>query len=185
MGGPPIMRALGPGSVSSFLKVVLDVVYGALCVAAGAVALAMIAVLLLSFKPEFLQSQVVIGDLDLHGPWIGPVIATTLLGADLYLIGSILIVGRLRRIFLTLIAGDPFDPDNVSRLRVIAVTLAAQEIGRYIFAPVARLATHANAHFHLTGSISLTAWFSVLVIAVLSEVFREGARLRGDAELTI
>jgi len=50
---------------------------------------------------------------------------------------------------------------------------------------VARLATHANSHFHLTGSVSLTAWFSVLVIAVLSEVFHEGARLRGEAELTI
>lgn len=179
------MRALGPGSVSSFLKVVLDVVYAALCVAAGAVAVAIIAVLLLSFKPEILQSPGVMGDIDLRGPWVGPVIATTLLGADLYLIGSILIVGSLRRIFLTLIAGDPFDPDNVRRLQVIAVTLAVQEIGRYVFAPVARLATHANAHFHFTGSVSLTAWFSVLVIAVLSEVFREGARLRGEAELTI
>ena len=34
-------------------------------------------------------------------------------------------------------------------------------------------------------SFSLTAWFSVLVVFVLAEVFREGARLRREAELTI
>jgi hypothetical protein len=38
---------------------------------------------------------------------------------------------------------------------------------------------------HVGGGISLTTWFAVLVIFVLAEVFREGARLRGDAELTI
>jgi hypothetical protein len=33
--------------------------------------------------------------------------------------------------------------------------------------------------------VNLTTWFAVLVIIVLAEVFREGARLRGEAELTI
>jgi hypothetical protein len=32
---------------------------------------------------------------------------------------------------------------------------------------------------------NLTTWFSVLVVFVLAEVFREGARLRSEAELTI
>ena len=35
------------------------------------------------------------------------------------------------------------------------------------------------------GGVSLTAWFAVLVVFVLAEVFREGARLRREAELTI
>ena len=34
-------------------------------------------------------------------------------------------------------------------------------------------------------NLNLTAWFSVLVVFVLAEVFREGARLRREAELTI
>ena len=34
-------------------------------------------------------------------------------------------------------------------------------------------------------NFNLTAWFSVLVVFVLAEVFREGARLRREAELTI
>ena len=36
-----------------------------------------------------------------------------------------------------------------------------------------------------TQNFNLTAWFSVLVVFVLAEVFREGARLRREAELTI
>ncbi len=38
---------------------------------------------------------------------------------------------------------------------------------------------------HLGGGVNLTTWFAVLVILVLAEVFREGARLRREAELTI
>ena len=37
------MRALGPGSVSSFLKIILDVVFAALWIGLGAVALALLA----------------------------------------------------------------------------------------------------------------------------------------------
>ena len=33
--------------------------------------------------------------------------------------------------------------------------------------------------------LNLSGWFAVLVVFVLAEVFREGARLRTEAELTI
>jgi hypothetical protein len=56
-------------------------------------------------------------------------------------------------------------------------------LGRYAVAAWTRLIFHGA--FHISGSVSLTTWFAVLVIVVLSEVFREGARLRGEAELTI
>ena len=50
------MRALGPGSVSSFLKIILDVVYVALSITAVAVALGMIGVaLLVGFDPSRLR----------------------------------------------------------------------------------------------------------------------------------
>ncbi len=32
---------------------------------------------------------------------------------------------------------------------------------------------------------NLTSWLAVLIILVLAEVFREGTRLRADAELTV
>ena len=37
----------------------------------------------------------------------------------------------------------------------------------------------------IDADVSLSAWFSILIIVVLAEVFREGSRLRGEAELTI
>jgi len=179
-----MMRTLGPGSVSSFLKVILDVFYFALVVAAAGMALAIIVVLLVSFRPELLTHNIIdLGDLHLQGPWIGPALAGLLLGLELYIGGAIVIVGRLRRIFQTLIAGDPFHPANVRRLRVIGSTLALLEVGRYAASTIDHLIFHGHAN--IGGGVNLTTWFAVLVIVVLAEVFREGARLRGEAELTI
>jgi hypothetical protein len=93
------------------------------------------------------------------------------------------IIERLRRIFGTLTAGDPFHPDNVRRLRVIGLMLAGLELVRYLLWIVgASLLPDID---RVESEFSLTAWFSVLVVFVLAEVFREGARLRREAELTI
>ncbi|MDB5479081.1 MAG: hypothetical protein JWO83_134 [Caulobacteraceae bacterium] len=181
------MRALGPGSVSSFLKVILDVVRWALMISIGALAVAVLAALLLSFNPDLLGGAVNLGDLHLKGPLLGPILAATLIATDLYMAGALVIVGRLRKIFQTLIAGDPFHPDNVRRLRIIGAALAFLELGRFAFAAVARMMAHelGIARPGISAHVNLTAWFAVLVIVVLAEVFREGARLRGEAELTI
>lgn len=61
--------------------------------------------------------------------------------------------------------------------------LAALELGHYAASAVS-LWLMPNLQ-KLAPSLSLTAWFSVLVVFVLAEVFREGARLRREAELTI
>jgi hypothetical protein len=176
------MRALGPGSVSSFLKVILDVVFGALWVLLAITALITVAAVLLSFNPDLLASVT----LDAEAGEVlrrGPVLATGLLAFAVYLGGILVIVGCLRRIFATLTAGDPFQPDNVARLRLIGAILGGLELGRYalwaVGAWVLPDVTDVEPNF------SLTAWFSVLVVFVLAEVFREGARLRREAELTI
>ena len=39
---------------------------------------------------------------------------------------------------------------------------------------------------HATGpGLNLSGWFATLIVFVLAEVFREGARLRAEAELTV
>jgi DUF2975 family protein len=185
------MRALGPGSVSSFLKIILDVVFAALWIGIVVLALITLAALLLSFNPDLLGSipfgateaedarNTALTEL-IHN---GPSIASGLLAADLYLVGVLVIVGSLRRIFMTLTAGDPFHPGNVARLRLIGLMLAGLELGRYAFWAIsAWLLPGVN---RVEPTLSLTAWFSVLVVFVLAEVFREGARLRREAELTI
>jgi len=176
-----MIRALGPGSVSSFLKVILDVFYVVLWVFGLLFAAVILGLLLISFNPQVLPPAI-LAHADIMGHAPGLSAAVRLAGAELSLIGVIVIVQRLRRIFGAMTAGDPFHPDNVRRLRVIALVLALIEINGYAFA--------ALDHFLLGGrghalSLNLTAWFAVLVIVVLAEVFREGARLRRDAELTI
>ena len=173
------MRALGPGSVSSLLKVILDVVYLGLWIGVGALALITLAAILLSFNPDLITSLSIQNGVLSRGP----VMIGGLTAAGLYTAGVLVIVARLRQIFLTLTAGDPFHPDNVARLRVIGLVLAGLEMGRYaVWAAGAWLIPGQN---RVEPSLSLTAWFSVLVVFVLAEVFREGARLRREAELTI
>jgi len=103
----PLMRTLGPGSISSLLKIILDVVFVALWIGVGAVSLVTLGALLLSFNPDLLGSFTVNFNGDkLVRQW--PAVITGLFTASLYLAGILVIVGRLRRIFATLMAGDPF-----------------------------------------------------------------------------
>ncbi len=175
------MRTLGPGSVSSLLKIILDVTWFLLWALVALCALGGIAMLLLSFNSDIID-QIEIEDLsDLNQK--GPVLAAGLFAFALYGTGINLIVGNLRRIFQTLTAGDPFHPDNVGRLRLAGLILAGLEVGRWVFwGSAALLLPEADRS---NGAFSLTTWFSVMVVFVLAEVFREGARLRNEAELTI
>lgn len=176
------MRTLGPGSVSSFLKIILDVAFYVLWIVIGCLGVATLVMVLFSFNPALLSAKVHISGLDAAG-LTGPMIAAALAGFTLYVGGILVIVNRLRRIFQTLTAGDPFHPDNVTRLRFIGLILAGLEVGRYLFYGL--MAVWAPGVSKSEGGLNLTTWFSVLVIFVLAEVFREGARLRREAELTI
>ena len=177
-----MIRALGPGSVSSFLKVILDVFYVVLWVFGVLFAAVILGLLLISFNPQVLPPAV-LAHAQIMGHEPGVAAAVRLAGVELSLIGILVIVQRLRRIFGAMTAGDPFHPDNVRRLRVIALVLALIEIDNYAFGAIDHFVLGAHTHGGFT--LNLTAWFAVLVIVVLAEVFREGARLRRDAELTI
>jgi hypothetical protein len=176
------MRALGPGSVSSFLKIILDVAYIALSITAVVVALVLVGVLVFTIDPDIFGLRGVLGAAS-EAVTRRPLMLGETLAAAFYVAGVLVIVNRLRKIFATLTAGDPFDPENVRRLRVIGVMLGALELSRYAAALITTWI--APREFHPAGGVSLTAWFAVLVVFVLAEVFREGARLRREAELTI
>jgi DUF2975 family protein len=177
-----MIRALGPGSVSSFLKVILDVFYVVLWIFGLLFAAIVLGLLLISFDPQVLPAAILAhAQIMGHAPGLGA--ALRLAGVELSLICVLVIVQRLRRVFGAMTAGDPFHPDNVRRLRVIALMLALIEIDNYVFSALDRFVLGGG--LHATFSLNLTAWFAVLVIVVLAEVFREGARLRRDAELTI
>ena len=182
------MRALGPGSVASLLKIALDCAYVVLWLVIAALAVAMVGTLLvLPFSQSLGHAAVHVNGraedvvLLLHR-W--PALEAVLLTSALYMGALIVITHRLRQVFETLTLGDPFRPENVGRLRVVGVSLIALEaVGYLVRMTVIWLAPESGASVHL--SISLSGWFAILAVFVLAEVFREGARLRSDAELTI
>ena len=88
------------------------------------------------------------------------------------------VLSILRKIVGTLLSGDPFIPENISRLRRIWIFIALSEIIRIIFVNI-------SSAGEMIIDIRAGTLFLVFVIAALSEVFRHGAELRRDAELTI
>ncbi|MEO0982559.1 MAG: DUF2975 domain-containing protein [Pseudomonadota bacterium] len=98
--------------------------------------------------------------------------------------GVIYICTQLKRILNTLAAGDPFVPENAPRLTRIALAVAAIELARFVAAFVLR-AFADNGEMGVNISINLAAWASVAALLVLSQVFREGTRLREEEKMTI
>ena len=178
------MRAFGPGSVSSFLKTTLDLACMLLWAALAALAASTAAGVL--WQP-FLGARAI----DDAGPLAeadallrrGPVMLALALGGGVYLGALLVAADRLRRVCATMSAGDPFHPANVRRLRQAAGALAGLQLAAYA------LRAAAGAIFPRPRApgldLNLSGWFAVLVVFVLAEVFREGARLRAEAELTV
>ena len=184
------MRALGPGSVSSLLKVGLDLVYFVLWVALAGLIIAVFAsIVVIPLIPLGGDLNVNInGETDpevLRRLIRGPVIPLALAALSLYMAALVVIIGRLRQVFATLTRGDPFQPLNVSRLRMVGVMLICIEFWNFLVPPLLRRMVPGDLADDAQGRLSLTGWFSILVVFVLAEVFREGARLRREAELTI
>ncbi|HEX8233050.1 MAG TPA: DUF2975 domain-containing protein [Caulobacteraceae bacterium] len=178
------MRALGPGSVSSLLKLVLDVIAFALWVALAALLIAAFVALLLPMDLDIWRRVMEDSGMRMAMQARGPVFTAGLLALAAYVGVVLYIVHRLQKIFHTLTIGDPFRPENVVRLRTIGISLAALEAVNYGTRMVVSYAFPDQVE-QVRFNLNLTAWFAVLVVFVLAEVFREGARLRAEADLTI
>lgn len=179
----PGVRSLGSRSVSTLLRIALDVAYVLLALITGAL---LILFLVGAFIP-IENMNVTVAD-DSGGkelPLTRTLIVFALGSITAYFGSFLLILGHLRKIFRTLTIGDPFQPANVTRLRQIGLILAVVTGGVWLAQGMvaARLAPGIMDPQGI-GEL-LTPIFSVLVVFVLAEVFREGARLRRESELTI
>ena len=177
------MRTLGPRSISSVFKIILEITFVLLCL--GALAYGILAML----------SAMAVANPAPFSAWTYPNSRRTLLAdtpreiasvmrGALHVLGLIVVVGRLRSIFATLVAGNPFQGDNARRIRVIGLALAAIEGSNYlVWGLMANIMPETSRY--LRPEIDLTGWFGIAVLFVLAEVLDEGARLRRDADLTI
>ncbi|MAK63813.1 MAG: hypothetical protein CMF75_03565 [Maricaulis sp.] len=182
------MKTLGQGSLASIIKVVLDIVWyiaWALLAIAALVILAAGATLVMDFLGYSPGPVSELLQMIRNNGWIFPILVAEI-------IAVMIVIDRLRRIFSTLIAGDPFVPENAGHLRVIALAIAGFQILRHLTqGAVAMLLTILGQPViggqELTASwnVDLGAWFAVAALLVLAEVFREGAKMRQEQKLTI
>ena len=173
------MRFLGPRSISSLLKTALAVVYYGLFTLIFVVLFAAVCLLSVpNLASEMVRRFNVTTDLSAGSQ------AMVMLAFAVSLSGYLLVMHWTRQVFHTLAEGDAFHPDNTRRLRWIGFGLAGLEIFGYAFRAFAESLMHM--HFESTyGLRAVTTWFSVMVVFVLAEVFKEGARLRHESDLTI
>jgi hypothetical protein len=190
------MKALGRGSLSSLLKLVVD--------AALIAAWAFLAVIVLGTVlglALYLTGSGKIGPQGFVGGLFGMSIEAAIdgdwralipaaLSGIVLCLGIIAICQHLRHILASLVNGEPFTPENGPRLRGIALAIAVIELARFaislgVAGLIAAFGQPEDGSLSVSLNISLGAWAAVLVLLVLAQVFQEGARLRSEEKLTI
>jgi len=205
------MKLLGKRSLSSFLKILLDIAFYGIFVAFVLLIVAVV-VARRSDNVNTSQNFGVFFDLD---PAIyeiessaGPHIETELTDASGNLVirggrfglllvpvlillpplvAVLIVLHRLRRIFRRLIERRPFAAENAKNLRFIGLVIIAGEL---VFATATYWSTRFVVSEFTASGVTLHADFDVrmpiilagLVLLIIAEVFREGAQMKSDLE---
>ncbi|ACT60779.1 DUF2975 domain-containing protein [Hirschia baltica] len=185
------LRAIGRGSLSSVLKVLVDIFWITACAALGFIWIITFLSIIATLSGGIVENSI-LGRISLH--------ADPFRMTSLALVGSILCIGvmsiasNLRSVFETLVDGDPFVPENAIRFRKIALIIAILELTRILVNPVIAFIINIvgmDTQLQPVGiltrlmSTNFITWGAVLILVVLSQVFAEGARLREDQQMTI
>ncbi|MCX7359027.1 MAG: DUF2975 domain-containing protein [Alphaproteobacteria bacterium] len=193
------MKALGKGSIAEIIRIGLLIAWIVLWMAAATLVAVAVAFALHSagvvdmgnfFAPDngmrlsFGEDTIVLP----AGAPTWPLFTAAILIGAVVVGGGLMIVWRLRQLVESFCSGEPFARTNATHLRAIWITMVGIEVARYalLFLTVAALTGFgATQDADLTLKIDLSTWGSILILIVLAEVFREGARLKEEQELTI
>jgi len=188
------MKSLGPRSVSSGLAVALKVAYVLVAVWFAVVVvvgpLAILVALAQTHQPAVPIKALKLPDGIVLTSWTVavPFVVFEIVAAR----GALAIVRKLKTVFESFVADQPFASENAELLRRIWVTLVVIEIVRISAFVVARgLTTFYGTGSHeplphaIASPIDLSRWFLIFVVLVLAEVFRRGRQLSEDRELTV
>lgn len=165
--------------MAKMLSVIL--IFGQMLLVIGFICLIAMTLIMLipsDFRTEFIA--------DLPASLEPSTLAGRCLATAVVALGWFFVLHLLRRVVRAVIHGDPFLPENVSRLRTIWIVIAATEIFRMIalfFTGGPNDGLGGIDGMHL--DIRIGTWFFIFIIATISEAFRHGAALRAEQELTI
>ncbi len=93
-------------------------------------------------------------------------------------------LSKLLAMIETVRAGDPFVPENATRLRTIAWCLLVVQLFELACGIFIAILARAGADIG-EWDPSLSGWVAVLLLFVLARVFEEGARIRADLEAMV
>jgi hypothetical protein len=181
------MSATDGRSLASALKLAVDVAWVLSWLAVGGVLIAIVLFVAATLSGGALETGLLRAVAD---PESWQAIAPGLAVGLTFAVAHVVILRQLRYILATLAAGDPFVPENARRLRLIGWSVVVLELARYaIQAGTALIVAHfgqpASGALEVAFRPSFAAWTAALVLFVLAHVFREGARLRQQDQLTI
>lgn len=173
------MKLIGRRSVASALRWVLgsvNVFVTFAVVATGAMLLASLVVP--DFGAGFIDG-LADNDPDWHMLMLNE--RATFLAAFIATLSTWWILNRLRRMFLAVNQGDAFERANVGRLQGVGVGLIGVQISAFILA----WTVPEGIIDDLDYSVDLGAWLGILIVFMLAEVFRQGAAMRDDQQMTV
>lgn len=180
-----LMRATGRGSISSFLKLAVDVAWVVACALLGFIwIIAAFAIYSIATgNSTFLD----LGEYQLN---TGQRLTIWIANGSILAVGVMIVCAYLRGVFETLVAGDPFVPENARRFAAIGIVLAVMEAASMFVAMIVNLAFGAltpagEAVAFRFPNINWPIWIAVLTLLVLAQVFREGAAMREEQKMTI
>ena len=173
------MKLIGRRSVASVLRWVLGFVNIVVAFAVIATGLMLAASLVMpDFGAGFIDSLA-----DNEAGWRPLMLneRATFLAAFVATLSTWWVLNRLRRMFLAVNQGDAFERANVGRLQGVGLGLIGVQISAFILA----WTVPEGIIDDLDYSVDLGAWLGILIVFMLAEVFRQGAAMRDDQQMTV
>jgi len=172
------MRAIGKGSLASLLAMGLH--FTRIIIWIGFIGLA-IAMVVVPFVPLIVSAVDSVGHVNVDGD-IGVDGGEFLEIAHHFVTFGVMlfVVNRLLEILKTLRFGSPFVKENADRFRGLGFALLIGEGAKFAFGFLS-LIFSADVEINST----IISWLAIIAVFVLSEVFREGARMKEEQDLTV
>ncbi|WDI32620.1 DUF2975 domain-containing protein [Hyphococcus flavus] len=170
------MRAIGKGSLASILAVGLHVTRIILWVVLFGVTIAMIAFPFVPFVADIFTDS---DNVSINGGFeIGEYFEVTHAFVNTGVM--LFVVNRLLEILKTLRFGSPFVKENADRFRTVGYALLIGEGAKFAFGFLSLI-----FDTEVDIDMSFLTWLAIIAVLVLSEVFREGARMKDEQDLTV
>jgi hypothetical protein len=110
--------------------------------------------------------------------WLMPILRTWLVLALPMVTAVHILFTRLLEMVETVRTGDPFVPENATRLKTIAQSALISQLLNLIFGLMAAAMNAAGSN--IDWQFDATGWLAVGLLFVLAQVFEEGTRMRQD-----